>query len=312
MRLLLSLTFVVGLTTHLPLYGPGRALVAGNDTLVVGTYAYGTVDRVGAVTPLAAHLSARLGRPTRVVAAPDPVALARFVRDGQVDVAVTNTFGYLLLADGPRPAALPVATFRVPPGVSTNYGTVLVSRVPDVRTMSDLSLRASSLAIALVAPGSTTGNLVPRLFMATQGLADLEGQFRTVSYVGTHAETFANLRAGSADVAALATEEFERQLAADTNGAAPRVAVLWRSPDIQLGPVAVRARLPAALRDSIAKAVVGLERSAAPAFAALRGGWTEAAKSDALVTANDQTYNEVRRLFGSGATAATLIAKFAR
>lgn len=304
MRSLLSLTLAVGLSAPIS----ARA----QDTLVVGTYAYATVDRVGAVSPLAAHLSARLGRPTRVIAAPDPVALARLVRDAQVDVVVTNTFGYLLLADGEVPAALPVATFRIPRGVSTNYGTVLVSRLPEVRTMADLLPQTSSLAIALVSPGSTTGNLVPRLFMATQGLADLERQFRTVSYAGTHAATFANLRAGSADVAALATEEFERQLAADGSRAAPRVTVLWRSPDIQLGPVAVRASLPAALRDSIAKAVIGLEGTAASAFTALRGGWTEAAKSDALVAANDQTYDEVRRLFGNGATAAALIAKFAR
>lgn len=300
----LALGLVLGLSPALS--------AQARDTLVVGTYAYGTVDRVGAVTPLATHLGARLGRPTRVVAAPDPVALAKMVREGQVDVLVTNTFGYLLLADGPQPAALPVATFRIPPGVSTNYGTVIVSRDSNVRTLGDLPARAAFLRIALVALGSTTGNLVPRLFLATQGLPDLDRQFQAVAYAGSHAAAVTSLRARSADVAALATEEYERQVAADRSDAARRITVLWKSPDIQLGPVAVRASLPRALRDAIAKEVIGLERTVPAAFAAVRGGWTEAQKSDALVAATDRSYDAVRRLFGDGTTSAALISRFAR
>jgi len=282
------------------------------DTLVVGTYAYGSVDRVGAVTPLAEHLGARLGRPTRVVAAPDPVALAQLVRRGLVDVVVTNTFGYLLLADGAQPAAVPVATFRIPPGVRTNYGAVIVSRDTGLRSVETLAARAASHRMALVAPGSTTGNLVPRLYLAGRGMPELEGRLRSVTYGGTHAATFALLDSGEVDVAALATEEYERQVATYGANAASRFAVLWRSPDIQLGPVAVRTTLPIAARDSIARAVIGLERDAPAAFAALRGGWVEAAKSDALVAAHDGTYDEVRRLFGSGNTITALIARFGR
>ena len=274
------------------------------DTLVVGTYAYGSVDRIGAVTPLAEYLSARLGRPTRVVAAPDPVALAQLVRRGLVDVVVTNTFGYLLLADGAQPAAVPVATFHIPPGVRTNYGAVIIARDTGPRSVEDLAARAASLRMALVAPGSTTGNLVPRLYQAGRGLPELEGRLRSVTYGGTHAATFALLDSGAVDVAALATEEYERQVASYGANTASRFAVLWRSPDIQLGPVAAR--------DSIARAVIGLGRDAPKAFAALRGGWIEAAKSDALAAADDSTYDEVRRLFGSGDTITALIARFGR
>ena len=279
------------------------------DTLVVATYAYPGVDRVGAIAPLAAHLAARLGRPTRAVALPDPVTLADAVRAGRVDVAVTNPFGYLLVAAGDRPAGAAVATFRVPAGVRTNYGTVLVARDTTLRTVADLAARAASLRVALVAPGSTTGNLVPRLFLATQGLADLERQTRAVQYGGTHAAAFALLRDGAADVAALATEEYERQAAADTT---VRWRVLWRSPDVALGPVVVRATLPAALRSAVAAAAVGLETTAPAAFAALRGGWTEARTADALVAATDRSYDPVRRLFGADGAAAALIARFAR
>jgi phosphonate transport system substrate-binding protein len=290
-----------------------RAAAQHPDTLVVATYAYPGVDRVGAIAPLASHLAARLRRPTRAVALPDPVALADAVRGGRVDVAVTNTFGYLLVAGGERPAGAAVATFRVPSGVRTNYGAVLVARDTTLRTVADLAARAPSLRVALVAPGSTTGNLVPRLFLATRGLADLERQAREVRYGGTHAAAFALLRDGAADVAALATEEYERQAAADAAAGGPaRWRVLWQSPDVALGPVLVRATLPAALRSAVAAAVVGLETTAPAAFAALRGGWTEARTADALVAATDRSYDPVRRLFGADGAAAALIARFAR
>ena len=281
------------------------------DTLVVGTYAYSTNDRVANIAPLARVLGERLGRPVRVASLPDPPALNDAIRAGRVDVAVTNTFGYLLLAAESSPAGVPVATFRIRAGARSNYGAGVFARRVDVRSLGDLRTRAATLSIALVAPGSTTGNLVPRLYLATQGLGDLEGSFRSVAYAGTHAGAVAALRAGTANVAALATEEFERSTVADTTLARSLVP-LWTSDDITLGPVVVRAALPMTLRDTIARVVVGLERTAPEAFAAVRDGWVEARNADAMVPADDRAYDGVRRMFGDPATAAALIRRFAR
>jgi phosphate/phosphite/phosphonate ABC transporter binding protein len=292
--------------------GPVRAGAQAPDTLVVGTYAYDAVDRRGAVTPLAEHLGARLHRPFRVVLAPDPVALADAARHGRVDVVVTNTFGYLLLADATPGAALAVATFRVPPGVRTHYGAVLVTRDARLRSWADLRARAPGLRVGLVSPGSTTGNLVPRLVLAKHGWEERDRQGARVTYAGTHAAAFGLLRAGAVDVAGLASEECRRQLAALGADERARYHVLWESPDILLGPVAVRTGLPAALRDTIGAALVGLERHAPAAFVALRAGWTEARLADGLVAATDTTYLPVRRLFGEGAAVAALIARLAR
>ena len=292
--------------------GAGTVGAQAADTLVVGTYAYATNDRVAAVSPLASHLAKRLARATRVASFADPVALARAVRERRVDVVVTNTFGYLLLGGERDAVAIAVATFRVPAGVRTNYGTVLVARDTTLRSATDVVRRARELRIALVAPGSTTGNLVPRLYLASVGIAELEASLRGVTYAGTHAAAVDSLRAGRVDLAALATEEYDRRVAADPSAGAREWRELWRSPDILLGPVAVRGSLPRALRDSIAAAVTGLEREAPDAFAALRGGWVEARLADAMIAANDETYDPVRALFGDPRTTAALIARFAR
>jgi phosphonate transport system substrate-binding protein len=301
---------LVGLPLHVT--SSAVATAQSSDTLVVGTYAYATNDRVAAVSPLASHLARRLARPTRVTSFPDPVALSRAVRAGRVDVAVTNTFGYLLVGGSDDAAAVAVATFGVPAGVRTHYGSVVVTRDTSVRTTADVVSRARELRIALVSPGSTTGNLVPRLYLASAGLADLEGAMLAVTYAGTHAGAVDSLRARRVELAALATEEYDKQVAADRSGASRQWRELWRSPDILLGPVAVRRALPLALRDSIAAAVVGLERETPAAFAALKGGWVEARLADAMLAASDATYDPVRRMFGDARTTAALIARFAR
>lgn len=292
----------------------GDARPAGaqpHDTLVVATYAYPAVDRAGAIAPLAEHLRARLRRPTRVLVVADPVALAAAVREARADVAVTNTFGYLLLADGSPAAGEAVATFRVPPGVRTNYGAALVARDAGL-SLAALGARIPTLRVGLVSEGSTTGSLVPRLALANHGVTDLERQARSVVYAGTHAGAFALLRDGTVDVAGLASAELERQRAALPAADRARYRVVWQSPDIQLGPVAVRASLPAGERAAIRDAVVGLEQRAPAAFRALRGGWTEAGRADALVAATDATYDPVRRLFGQGDAVVTLIRRFTR
>ena len=282
------------------------------DTLIVATYAYPSVDRAGAITGLAEYLQARLNRPTRVLVAADPVALVAAVRERRADVVVTNTFGYLLLADGPRAVAQAVATFRIPAGVRTNYGAVLVARRDEVPDTIALRARIRALRVGLVGAGSTTGNLVPRLALAGLGVSDLERQARATTYAGTHAGAFTLLRDGEADLAGLAAEEYERQLAALEPSERARYHVLWRSPDLLLGPVAVRTSLPAPVRAAVADAVVGLEQRAPAAFQAVRGGWTEARQADALVAATDATYDPVRHLFGDGVTVGALIRRFAR
>lgn len=282
------------------------------DTLVVATYAYGAVDRRGAVTPMARVIEASLRRPVRVMIAPDPVALVDSVRTGRADIVVTNTFGYLMLADGPSPVAHAVATFRVPVGARTNYSTVLVTRHAALRGTGDLTRRAGRLRFALVSAGSTTGNLVPRLALAGYRLDDLEQQTAGVHFTGSHAAAFHALRGDAADVAGLAREEYERQLAGLPEAERAEYRVLWSSPDIMLGPVAIRCGIPAPVNDAITRVLGSLATQAPEAFVALRGGWTEAKVSDGLISASDTDYDAVRQLFGAPDAFIALLRKLSR
>ncbi len=282
------------------------------DTLKLATYTYSTNNRLQNLAPLGAFLERQLQRPVRTMSFPDPPSLANAVKSGMVDVAVMNTFGYLLLAASREQKRLPVATFRIPAGKSSNYRTIVLARSSfEGVGKAWLRSKAKTLAVAFVSPGSTTGNLIPRLYFASQGIADAESAFARVVYAGTHAEALKMVQSGVVDIAALASEVYENS-SHDSLQPSSKLTTLWVSPDIKLGPVVVKSSLSPSLRKAIAKQLVGIEHTAPEAFTALRDGWTEAKLADALVPTNDRYYDDVRRMFGNPKTAAELIAKFAR
>ena len=290
------------------------------DTLTLATYTYSTNNRLQNLAPLGAFLERQLHRPVRTVSFPDPPSLANAVKSGAVDVAVMNTFGYLLLAASSRQQkGTPVATFRIPDEKSSNYRTiVLVRNGLEVVGKSWLRSKAKRLAVAFVSPGSTTGNLIPRLYFASLGVEDAESAFARVVYAGTHAEALKMVQSGVVDIAALASEVYENsvrdssQVQGKSPQAAQKLTSLWLSPDIKLGPVVVKSSLSPSLRQALTHHLVGIERTAPEAFTALRDGWTEAKLADALVPTSDRYYDDVRRMFGNPKTSAILIKKFAR
>ncbi|MBD1207637.1 MAG: phosphate/phosphite/phosphonate ABC transporter substrate-binding protein [Ignavibacteria bacterium] len=282
------------------------------DTLTLATYTYSTNNRLQNIAPLAAFLERQLQRPVRTLSFPDPPSLANAVKSGVVDIAVMNTFGYLLLAASPNEKGLPVATFRIATGQSSNYRTIVLSRNGlEITSKAWLRKNSKTLAVAFVSPGSTTGNLIPRLYFASQGIADAENAFARVVYAGTHAEALSLVRAGKVDIAALASEVYENS-PHDSSQPVQKLTTLWTSPDIKLGPVVVKSSLSVSERKAIIKQLVGIERTAPEAFTALRDGWTEAKLADALVPTTDRYYDDVRRMFGNPKTSAILIKKFAR
>ena len=171
--------------------------------------------------------------------------------------------------------------------------------------------KASRLRVAFVSPGSTTGNLIPRLYLASRGLSSAESQFQSVVYAGTHAEALKMVVEGKADIVALASEEFDK-FREQSPEAASMLQILWLSEDIKLGPIIVRSSLPKNIQTAISKQIIGAERTAPQAFTAVRDGWTEAKKADALVKISDPYYDDVRALFGDKRVAAELIEQFAK
>lgn len=266
-------------------------LAAAQRNAVVATYAYTRYDRAAALQPLAQALSAATGQAVDVRVLESPRALAAALREGSVDIAVTNTFVYLAARGDAH--VRPLAVFDVPAATLDGYRGVLLAR----KGLDLAQLRATKtpLRYALAIPGSTSGGLVQDLFLAASGV-DTRAQL-TITYAGTHDAAFVQLQQGKVDLAALAESPWR---AAQTAGKAGELVQLWRSPPIAPGPLVCRdgGRIDCAQARAL---LLQLHDTAPQAVAALVAAWSEAAGAQRLVPVNEANYDALTAGFTDAA-----------
>jgi phosphonate transport system substrate-binding protein len=241
--------------------------------LTLATYHYARYDRAVALAPMAEHLGHVLGRKVAVQVLESPDALATAIREGRVDVAVTNLSAYL--ASARTPTTLPVAMFDVPPATLDGYRGVLLAR-------AGADLKVPGLRYVRVIPGSTSGALVQEPWVKTQELKVTDAGF-----AGTHDGAMNRLLDGSADIAALAEEPW-RTLKAQKPAEAAKLVQLWRSDPIPPGPVVCVSSAEVAC-DAVAAALT--QPTAAAPAEALSKGWSETAGATRLIPVDAAVYS---------------------
>ncbi|HSX59906.1 MAG TPA: PhnD/SsuA/transferrin family substrate-binding protein [Tahibacter sp.] len=275
------------------LVGAGMPLAFAREPAVVATYAYTRYDRAAALAPLAAHLEKTTGAPVVVRVLDSPRALAAALRDGSIDLAVTNTFVYLGVRDERAIRAL--AVFDVPAKTLDAYRGVLLARRAAASDIAAVRGGSANLRYVQVIPGSTSGGLMQDLHLAAQGLD--ASRFAAVRHAGTHDAALAALQDASADVAALADAPWQ---AAQRGGAVGAVVELWRSPPIPPGPVVCRdgGRIDCARAAAV---LATLHERAPEVLAALVAAWSEASGATRLVAPDAAAYDALTAGFADPA-----------
>lgn len=289
-RILFALLVFTGLIAPSP---------AAQRNAVVATYAYTRYDRAAALQPLAQALSAATGQAVDVHVLDSPRALAAALREGSVDIAVTNTFVYLAARGDAR--VQPLAVFDVPAATLDGYRGVLLAR--QGLDLAQLRAARTPLRYAQVIPGSTSGGLVQDLFLAANGV-DSRAQL-TIAYAGTHDAALTQLQQGQADIAALAESPWR---AAQAAGKAGDVVQLWRSPPIAPGPLVCRdgGRIDCTQARAL---LLRLHDTVPPAVAALVAAWSEAAGAQRLVPVNEANYDALTAGFADVAAGRAALEK---
>ncbi|RYZ00704.1 MAG: hypothetical protein EOO11_00590 [Chitinophagaceae bacterium] len=286
------------------------AAACGAQPLRLAVYQYADNPRVRNLEPLARHLGRQLGTETTVHSYPNVQAMIRGLQAGEVDLGFISTFGYLLLTLDSTPHPMQPLCALGSDAPEGQYRTAVVARRSTGFTrLSDLAEKSARPArLALVAPGSTSGNLVPRLLLAGAGIGAAEAHFASVRYAGTHARALELLRLDSADVAAMGSAEWDRLAPA----ARKDLVLLQLSGDIPLGPALINRQLPEAIRAQVLALLLDLHRSNTGALGALKAAWTEARNADRFVPICPRPYRAYLQGFGSEAAVEALLRTFAR
>lgn len=264
--------------------------------LVLGTYTYASNNRLGSLEALAGYLNRETGFTVAVKSYPNVPALLRAIRADSVQLAVLNTVGYLLQQRHDAGRMIPLLNLNLGMDTATQYGgCIIAARSTDIFQLAQLR-NAARYTLALVAPSSTSGNMVPRLLLNSIGITDAASRFDTY-YAGTHQQAVADVLSGKAQLAGCGCAEVDTaKLRHDFDRKAVVVASFN---DIPLGPLAYHHKLPSAVVKKVQQALLLIHEKDAEGFRTFCSGWTEFRKAKSFQLVTDHAYDPFRRMFGN-------------
>ena len=206
-----------------------------------------------------------------------------------VDVAVLGPYSYVI-ANSKDKSIEVFATYAKRPGhmqeEGPGYRGVLISKRGSKFTTID-SLKGSTLG--LTDPGSTSGNLMPRVAFTKVIGKDLEKFFGKVVYTGSHELSSVAVVEGKVDAAFVATHRFDNVVnkgEASLDG----VNILWKSDPIPQDPFVYRNTLCGNIKAKIRETFLNLKgQPGAKQF-------LDNVKSNTFVRMSSDDYNIIRDL----------------
>jgi len=206
-----------------------------------------------------------------------------------VDVAVLGPYTYII-ANSKDPTVEVFATYAKRKGhlqeEGPGYRAALISKkgtkFTDVKTLKGAT-------IGLTDPGSTSGNLMPRIVFSKVVGMDIDKYFGKIAYTGSHELSSVAVVKGKVDAAFVATHRFDNVV---NKGEAKLsdVQVLWQSAPIPQDPFVYRNTLCDDIKKNIRETFLGLTKKGdAKKF-------LDNVKSDKFVPMKSSDYDIIRDL----------------
>jgi phosphate/phosphite/phosphonate ABC transporter binding protein len=276
----------------------------------LATYRYADNDRIKNIAPLGIHLTENLGIQVKVKSYPSVHQFIEAIQNNEVDIALINTFGYLLLENSkPNYPMFPSLVLKIREDAKDNYKTALVSnKKSEIRTLSDVKRMADQLDLLLVSPGSTSGNLVPRLILNSIAIESPESVFKSVSYGETHKSTIEAIAEGKKDLGALGSNEFFNSQK-DPN-LTSKLHLVHLSSEIPLGPVLLNKDLNKDQAEVIQKLFLDLHLTNPKAFESVKAGWSEAAQTEKYTSIDEHYYKSFKKESGKKSGMKKILTQF--
>ena len=210
--------------------------------------------------------------------------LSRFV-----DIAVLGPYTYVI-ANSKDPSVEVFATYAKRPGhmqeEGPGYRGVLISKKGSKYTSIE-SLKGSLLG--LTDPGSTSGNLMPRVAFTKVIGMDLEDYFGKVVYTGSHELSSVAVVKGKVDVAFVASHRFDN-VVSKGEAKLSDVNILWKSDPIPQDPFVYRNTLCEDIKAKVRETFLNLKgQPGSKAF-------LDNVKSNTFVKMHSDDYNIIRDL----------------
>lgn len=201
--------------------------------------------RMARYEELAEYLQQELGIPVELVMTSSYGPMIEAMRADKVDAAGGSPFPYMIAHQ--KAGAEALLQRGKPDGSGGTYSTIIVtSPKTGIRSMADLKARAKQSTFAFVDPASTSGHLVPRAYLESQGM-NPEEAFREVVFTQQHLNSVMTAIAAKVDAAAISETTYRRFLEKGRIKEGELI-VLWKSKPVPSAVWYVRGELPAGLK----------------------------------------------------------------
>jgi len=217
------------------------------------------------------------------------------MRAEKVDVATFGPFGYIIAAQKAGAQAI-VATGDAQHHPSTYKSIIVVPQDSPLRSITDLKAHARDLVFLFTDPASTSGNLIPRAYLESQGL-DPEKDFKKVVYPGQQAAAALTVKARKVDAGAMSEQVLGRL--EDAGKLAPNdLRVIWSSDPIPASPICVRRNLPAGFKEEIRRALLAIPEKQPVLWESMKKFYRR--PNMTFVPTDDSAYDSLRELAQHG------------
>src|SRR5574343_1132241 len=153
--------------------------------------------------PLGKYLEAQTGMKVVFTPVSDYAAVVESLATRKIDLAWLGGFTFVQARIRTNGTAIPIVQ-RAEDAVFTSK---FITADPNIKSVADLKGKT----FAFGAPSSTSGSLMPRVFLQKAGL-NPEKDFKNVAYSGAHDATVAFVAAGKADAGVLNASVWEKMV----------------------------------------------------------------------------------------------------
>ncbi len=201
--------------------------------------------------PLVKYLEAKLGMKVEFTPVNDYAAAVEALVNKKVDLAWFGGFTFVQANVRSGGKALPLVQ-RVE---DEKFKSVFITTDPKIQGLADLKGKDLSFG----SQSSTSGHLMPRSFLLAAGV-NPDKDLHRVAFSGAHDATIAAVASGKVQAGALNISVWEK-FVADGKVDTAKVRVFYTTPPYFDYNWTVYAEMPAALREKLSSALLGLDRN---------------------------------------------------
>jgi len=215
--------------------------------------------RAAVFRALAGYLEDQLGIGVEIVHSGSYSLAIEAMRARKIDICNFGSFSYLIARQkaGAEPLVLRGSKES---GQGAYRSLIITASDSGIETLEKALERAGELAFSLSDPASTSGHLVPRAHLASLGV-DLEKAFGRVVFAMGHTANVMTVLEGKSDLAAVASTTL--RIMVEKGAVDPgEYRVLWQSPWMPTGPIAIRGDFPENFKRAVREAYVEMPERA--------------------------------------------------